>query len=194
MLRRLACLLLLVLVACGVAAQQDELASYARWLRTNNVREFEQYLAAERVAGVLPTRQLLRTASDWERCNGPRFEIPPRERWPQVAQVLSLVAELGRRRIVDGVEGASGYRNPELNACARGAPGSAHTRSFALDITAGTGRIDLEALCDFWRNEGSAWAMGLSLYPSGRIHLDTSGWRTWGADHTRGSAFCAPVR
>ena len=36
--------------------------------------------------------------------------------------------------------------------------------------------------------------MGMSLYPSGRVHIDTSGWRTWGADHSRGSAFCAPAR
>jgi hypothetical protein len=64
--------------------------------------------------------------------------------------------------------------------------------SFALDITAAPGTVDMERLCRFWREEGKAWQMGLSRYPSGRIHLDVSGWRTWGQDHTRNTALCAP--
>lgn len=183
---RLCCLLL------GVAgcAQVDDPQSFDAWRRDASVRELERELAASQLGAVVPVRQLLRTASDWRRCNGPRFEVPPREHWPQVKQVLSLVAELKRRGILGDVDVASGYRNPLLNACAQGAPASAHTRSFALDLSVGPGQIDIEALCSFWRQEGNHWAMGLSRYPSGRIHLDTSGWRTWGADHTRASSFC----
>ena len=148
--------LLLLFVACGAAAQEDDRASYAAWQWTHDVREFERYLATTGRHGVLPTRELLRTASDWERCGGPRYEVPPRERWPQVLHVLDLVTELKKQRILQSVEAVSAYRNPGLNACAQGAPGSAHTRGFALDLAAGVGRIDLEALCRFWRREGES--------------------------------------
>jgi uncharacterized protein YcbK (DUF882 family) len=182
-------------IAVAAAAQaEDDSADFERWLQSHSVGEFEQFLAASNLNGVIPTRHLLRTATDWRRCNGPRFEIPPREHWPQVRSVLALLAELKKRRIVKDVEGASGYRNPQLNACAQGAPKSSHTRSFALDISGAPGQIDTEALCSFWRKEGKEWSMGLSRYPSGRIHVDTSGWRTWGSDHKRGTAFCAPPR
>ena len=36
----------------------------------------------------------------------------------------------------------------------------------------------------FWRAQGKGWNMGLSRYPSGRIHVDRTGWRTWGEDYT----------
>jgi hypothetical protein len=181
------CCLLLVLAGCAQAADRE---SFDAWMQANDVGELERYLAAAQLGGVVATRQLLRTATDWQRCNGPRFEIPPREHWPQVRSVVSLVAELKRRGILREVEAASGYRNPELNACAGGAPRSSHTRSFALDFSAAPGQVDIDGLCGFWRREGRDWAMGLSRYPSGRIHLDTSGWRTWGADHTHATSFC----
>lgn len=177
------------LCACA-APEPDDAQAFDEWLRTHPVKELEDYLAAERLNGVLPTRHLLRTATDWEKCGGPRFEIPPRDQWPVMRQVVSLVAELKKRGIVKDVEGASAYRNPRLNACAHGAPRSAHTKSFAIDITAEPGQVDVGRLCRFWRDEGQAWRMGMSRYPSGRIHLDVSGWRTWGADHTRRTSFC----
>lgn len=192
MRRTLALVLCLAVAACGApAATPDDQAEFDRWRGTHSIADFERYLAEAGLNGVLPTRDLLRTATDWERCGGPRFEVPPREHWPHVKQVLGLVAELKKRGILKDVQGASAYRNPALNACAGGAARSSHTRSFALDLTGAPGQIDMAALCEFWRTQGKAWAMGLSRYPSGRIHLDTSGWRTWGADHTGRSAVCA---
>jgi hypothetical protein len=47
-----------------------------------------------------------------------------------------------------------------------------------------------ERLCRFWREQGRAWDMGLGRYPSGRVHIDRNGYRTWGASHGRGSSFC----
>jgi len=32
--------------------------------------------------------------------------------------------------------------------------------------------------------------MGLGLYASGQIHIDTQGYRTWGPDLTRNSSMC----
>jgi hypothetical protein len=40
--------------------------------------------------------------------------------------------------------------------------------------------------------QGKDWNMGFSRYPSGRIHIDTAGYRTWGYDHTGKSAVCTP--
>jgi hypothetical protein len=193
-MRVLALLLLLIATALpAAAAEEDDGAMWDAWLKANaaSVAAFEDELAASGLNGVVPTRQLLRTATDWKRCGQPRFEIPPRAHWPEVKQVLRLVAELRKRKILVEFEGASGYRNPTLNRCAGGAPGSSHTRSFALDIIpTGAAGADEERLCAFWRSEGKDWHMGMSKYRSGRIHLDTSGWRSWGGDHTSRSAFC----
>ena len=153
--------------------------------------DFENYLEQAGLHKLVPVSQLYRTASDWQRCGGPQYEVPPRAHWPEVKEVLALLAELKRRKIVGNVEVASAYRNPRLNACAGGAPRSSHTRSFAIDIVGPPGQVNEQALCAFWRTDGKSWAMGLSRYPSGRIHIDTSGWRTWGADHSRKTAICA---
>jgi hypothetical protein len=32
--------------------------------------------------------------------------------------------------------------------------------------------------------------MGVSRYPSGRVHIDRHGYRTWGATHKRASSYC----
>jgi hypothetical protein len=189
-MHRLAAMLASLLCLAACAAEPDDAKEFDAWLREHPVGELEAYLHEHHVSGIMPTRSLLRTATDWRKCGGPQFEVPPKDRWPVMRQVLDLVAELKRRGILKNVEGASAYRNPELNKCANGAPRSAHTKSFALDITADEGQVDVAKLCDFWRNEGKAWQMGLSRYPSGRIHLDVTGWRTWGADHTRHTSFC----
>ncbi|MFM7706332.1 MAG: D-Ala-D-Ala carboxypeptidase family metallohydrolase, partial [Rubrivivax sp.] len=119
------------------------------------------------------------------------FALPPREQWAAVSSVLRLLQALQDQGVVGrSLELHSGYRNPALNTCAQGAPGSAHLRSFAIDFTLLDGSDPTERLCAFWRTQGRAWNMGLSRYPSGRIHLDTAGYRTWGADHTGRSSVC----
>ena len=163
---------------------------FADWLRTADTADFEQSLEEADLGKVVPLYQLLRTATDWRACGGPAFEIPPRAQWPDVRSVLLLVKELKKRQFLTQFEAVSGYRNPSLNACAGGARSSAHAQQFAIDIVTRAENIDEKLLCQFWKTEGQAWNMGLSKYPSGRIHLDTAGYRTWGADHKRGSSFC----
>jgi hypothetical protein len=181
---------LLVLAACASASAEDDMDGFKRWAATAPIAEFEAYLARSGLNGVVPTRQLLRTATDWKNCGGPAFEVPPREQWPEVTQVLALVSALKSRKILADFEAVSSYRNPILNACSGGAARSSHTRTFAVDILPRDGQLDENRLCEFWRSDGKAWEMGLSKYPSGRIHLDTSGYRTWGADHTKATSFC----
>jgi hypothetical protein len=188
----------LLFAACcaqTLAGATDDADAFKAWVKQNpELAAFEKYLAGAQLGGVIPSRQLLRTASDWQRCLGPQFDIPPPEQWPDVLQVLRLVAELKERKILRDFETASAYRNPPLNACAKGAKASSHTVSFAVDILPiGKAGVDELALCQFWQTEGQRWMMGLSKYPSGRIHLDTSGWRTWGATHKRASAWCTPL-
>ena len=156
--------------------------------RAADVEAFEEFLVREQVAQVVPSYQLLRSASMWKECHSEPFQLPPAPNWVEVRDLLLLLRELQRQHVLPPFEVVSAYRDPRLNRCAGGAPGSAHVR-FAVDIAP----LSLQAaedLCRFWREQGQAWDMGVSRYPSGRIHIDRTGYRTWGASHRRGSSDC----
>src|SRR3546814_9827554 len=84
---------------------------------------FKQFLDMDGVGGVIPTWQLVRTASMWRDCSGPRFEVAPVAEWGHIAQTLKFVSTEVEPAIGD-VEAVSGYRNGELNRCSGGAPRS----------------------------------------------------------------------
>ena len=153
-----------------------------------DVAAFEEFLVQEHVASVVPTYQLLRSASMWKECHADPFELPPGTQWPRVANLLVLLRTLRDDGVLPTFEVVSAYRDPQLNRCAGGAPGSAHQR-FAVDI-APLSPAEGTRLCRFWREQGKAWNMGVSRYPTGRIHIDRDGYRTWGATHHRGSSYC----
>jgi len=138
-------------------------------------------LQQEGLAQVLPPHQFLRSASSWRVCEGQPFAVPPPELWAKVAQVLRLFEALRNAGVLADVQVHSGYRDGALNRCAGGAPGSAHWRAFALDITpAGDAAAAAQRLCRFWHEHGPTWQMGFGQYPSGRLHIDTLRWRRWG--------------
>jgi hypothetical protein len=170
--------------------------SFAWWhLRhPGEVAGLMQYLEEQGLSEVLPISRLLRSASDWEQCNAEPFAVAPQQQWESVASVLRLLQFLESSGVISGrIQVFSGYRSPALNACAGGAAGSAHARSFALDFKV-PGPVDpAAALCNFWRTEGRKWNMGYSVYPSGRIHIDTAGYRTWGYDHSGKTAVCSSL-
>jgi hypothetical protein len=179
----------------GCAGSPRGPLAFASWRVANaaQVTAFERHLGEQGVAQVLPLHQLLRSASSWRECASEPFALPPPEQWGAAVSVLRLLQALQAAGVVGTeLEVHSAYRGPALNACAQGAAGSAHLRSFALDFTPPSGLDPTGRLCAFWREQGRAWRMGLSRYPSGRIHIDTAGFRTWGADHTGRTAVCEP--
>lgn len=175
-------LLLAALLASGVAqADERDLRAFARWTGEHDTRAFREMLVGARLYGVVPLYQLLRSASDWRQCRAEPFAVAPVSHWADVRSTLRLLDLLRDEGILGAFEVVSAYRDPLLNRCAGGAPGSAHMRAFAVDLLLDKGS-DAQALCGFWRRYGQAWNMGLGRYPSGRIHIDTAGYRTWGAD------------
>ncbi|MDB5911395.1 MAG: peptidase [Ramlibacter sp.] len=172
-----------------LADPERDAVVFTHWRASHpEVEAFEEYLVREQVAQVAPAYQLLRSASMWKECKSQPFQVPPPELWPSVRDVMVLLRELQARQVLPAFEIVSAYRDPRLNRCAGGAPGSSH-QVFAVDI-APLPQEEADQLCRFWREQGKPWNMGVSRYPSGRIHIDRAGWRTWGASHTRASSYC----
>jgi hypothetical protein len=170
-------------------AERDQvLFSSWRSKHSEEVDTFEAFLVNEHLADVVPTYQLLRSASMWKECQAEPFQVPPMSEWEKVRDVLILLRDLRQRGVLSGFEVVSAYRDPRLNRCAGGSPGSSH-QHFAIDIAPLPEEVGQE-LCRFWREQGQEWKMGVSRYPTGRIHIDRTGYRTWGASHKRGSSYC----
>ncbi len=170
-----------------VTAGQDE-PGYRSWYmasaprRAIAVGNFNNYLKTYQVAGVVPTWQLLRTASSWQDCGAAPFEVPPTLEWPNIVQTLRYI----RDRVIPTigpVEPVSAYRNPALNVCAGGASESAHRFMQAVDLVP-LRPISREALmrqlCAVHRREGEPYGVGLGFYAFHRFHIDTRKFRNWG--------------
>ncbi|QXH50815.1 DUF882 domain-containing protein [Pseudomonas fakonensis] len=187
---------LLATAFCAVLpaqADQRDLWMFAQWAGDHENRAFREMLVQARLYGVVPIHQLLRSASDWRLCRASPFAVPPASHWPAVRSTLALLKTLGEQGALGPFEVVSAYRDPRLNACAGGAPSSAHMRAFAVDLLLPPW-ADPNPLCRFWQQHGEAWNMGLGRYPSGRIHIDTAGYRTWGGDGGAGSSFCPRLK
>ena len=177
---------------------QDE-PGYRSWYiagptHANRVRAFNDYLAQWEVAGIVPTWQLLRTATSWHRCGGAPFEVPPTSEWPHIVQTLRYVRDYVVPAI-GPVEPVSAYRNPLLNVCAGGAPESAHKHYSAIDMVPlrPTTREQLmRTLCSVQARRGPDYQVGLGFYAFLRFHVDTTKYRRWGADPTIASN-CPPI-
>ena len=175
-------------VAEYITAGQDE-PGYRSWYlampaRAVQVKAFNDYLATWRVAGIVPTWQLLRTATSWQRCGGQPFELPPTSQWPHIVQTLRYVNDYVVPAI-GPVEAVSAYRNPVLNLCAGGAPESAHKHYSAIDMVPlrPTSREGLMSrLCGMHARRGPDYQVGLGFYAFLRFHVDTTKFRRWNMD------------
>src|SRR5918995_802855 len=181
-----------------ITAGQDE-PGYRSWFmslpaRAGQVKAFNDYLATYEVSGIVPTWQLFRTATSWEKCWAQPFEIPPTSKWPHFVQTLRYVRDYVIPS-VGPVEPVSGYRNPSLNICAGGAPESAHKHYSAIDLVPlrPTNRAELmRTLCSVHGRRGTDYQVGLGFYAYLRFHVDTTKYRRWGTDPGVMSA-CPPI-
>lgn len=147
------------------------------------VREFDSWLRRKRVDAILPTWQILRTATMWRECAGPPFEVPPPKLWPNVAATLRFVRD-HVAPAVGTVQAVSAYRHPGLNTCARGSAASAHRDYSALDLVPAKPldrRRIFDLMCRVHRGKGPAAGVGLGFYAFTRFHVDTRSFRRWGA-------------
>lgn len=180
-------------LALGAPALAQELpvgqseADYQAWLAASpgnrgQILSFESWQEAAGVRGVLPTWQIVRTASMWRECNGPPFEVPPFRLWPDMVRTLKFIRD-HIRPALGPVEAVSGYRNPALNSCARGSERSAHLDFYALDLIPVTPldrRTLFARLCAVHARAGPAAGAGLGFYAFQRFHIDTRSFRRWG--------------
>jgi hypothetical protein len=181
-----------------ITAGQDE-PGYRSWYlaapwRPAQVKSFNDYLANYQVAGIVPTWQLLRTATSWAKCGSQPFEVPPTTEWPHIVQTLRYVHDYVIPA-VGPVEPVSGYRNPVLNTCAGGAPESAHKHYSAIDLVPlrATTREDLmRTLCGVHARRGPDYEVGLGFYAFLRFHVDTTKFRRWNMDPAVASQ-CPPI-
>ena len=181
-----------------ITAGQDE-PGYRAWYladpaHATQVRAFNDYLVASQVAGVLPTWQLLRTATAWKDCGSQPFEVPPSDEWPHMVQTLRYVRDYVIPA-VGPVEPVSAYRNPTLNVCAGGAPESAHKLDSAIDMVPlhpMTREIMMRTLCSNHSLHGAAYNAGLGFYAFMRFHVDSTKFRRWNMDPAV-AAECPPI-
>jgi hypothetical protein len=181
-----------------ISAGQDE-PGYRSWYlaaswRAAQVKAFNDYLLGAQVGGIVPTWQLLRTATAWKDCGGQPFEVPPTEEWPHMVQTLRYVRDYVIPA-VGPVEPVSVYRNPSLNVCAGGAPESAHMLDSAIDLVPlkPIDRITLmRTLCTTHTQHGAPYSAGLGFYAYLRFHIDSTKYRRWNMDPAVATE-CPPI-
>lgn len=202
MLTRIALILLSLFAFSSPAAAQEAAegqshADYLAWLARNpaaraQVLAFKQFLDMEKADEVLPVWQLVRTASMWRECDGPRFEVAPLNEWQHIAETLRFV----RRHVepaIGPVEALSGYRSEQLNRCSGGAKASAHRHFYAIDLTPVrdlSRSAMVRGICRIHQLRGAAYDIGLGFYSGLRFHVDSKGFRRWGPDGKGDSSPC----
>ena len=177
---------------------QDE-PGYRQWYlgdpsRAGAVKAFNDYLVSNQVGGVLPTWQLLRTATAWKDCGSQPFEVPPPDQWQHMVETLRYIRDYVIPA-VGPVEPVSAYRNPTLNVCAGGAPESAHRLDSAVDLVPLkpiTREVLMRTLCGVHTEHGAAYNAGLGFYAYLRFHVDSTKFRRWNMDPAV-AADCPPI-
>src|SRR3954465_11642159 len=93
----------------------DYLASLARGPDAPaRVLSFICCFDAAGVDEVVPTWELVRTASMWRECDGPRFEVAPMTEWTHIARTLQFVRN-HVEPVIGPVEVVSGFRDDALH-------------------------------------------------------------------------------
>lgn len=178
--------------------------SYTSWLMQDNnlaeSRAYERFLERHQVANIIPSHELFKTARDWQKCGRSEYMVPNQELWNNQIKTLKVFKQLIASGILTDFEVTSVYRDLPLNQCAGGASSSKHLFNSAIDFRIGpqyptaADYTYIEStkykLCQFWAQHGQDWNLGLGMYASGQIHIDTQGYRTWGPSHGSNSSMC----
>ncbi|RKG37249.1 D-Ala-D-Ala carboxypeptidase family metallohydrolase [Acinetobacter rongchengensis] len=178
--------------------------SYRNWLmigsNQSRARDYERFLEKNSVGNIIPSFELFKTARDWDKCGKSEYMIPSEEIWRNQLPTLKVFKYLVASKVLTDFTVTSVYRDLPLNQCAGGASSSRHLFNSAIDFRIGPEYPQPEdyayientkfKLCQFWSQYGQSLNMGLGLYASGQIHIDTQGYRTWGPDLTRNSSMC----
>jgi hypothetical protein len=169
---------------------------YLDWRQQHigEIRAYEVFLKAHKVDNIVPIEQLLKTARDWDSCDAELYAVPPKQIWANIIPTLKAVKRLKASGALKNPIAVSVYRNPSLNKCAGGAENSRHLMLSAIDFDIDASPSSLPALCHQWRKLGPRLKLGLGFYTPTRIHLDTTNFRTWGADHSRDTSLCMPQK
>ncbi len=186
----------------GDMAPGQSRADFQAWLARDprhraDVEAFRAHLAAQGLENVVPIWQLVRTSSSWRACNAERFEVAPREKWAHITTTLRFIRD-EVEPVLGNVEAVSGYRNERLNRCSAGAPQSAHRNFFALDLApvnpAVTRAQMIRQVCAAHARDGRTYNTGLGFYNGERFHVDSNGYRKWGADGRGATSPCSGSR
>jgi hypothetical protein len=173
-------------------------ADYLAWLARDpgaraEVLSFKSFLEAADVDDVVPTWQLVRTASKWRECDGPRFEVAPITEWTHISETLGFV-KAHVEPVIGDVEAVSGFRNAGLNKCSGGARESAHRHFFALDLVPANDGLSraamIRSICKIHDFRGQQYDVGLGFYTGNRFHVDSKGFRRWGANGKGATSPC----
>ncbi|MBN6514003.1 YcbK family protein [Acinetobacter pittii] len=178
--------------------------AYVAWLASADHRQavqaYKQFLKQKGLANLVPDHELLSSARDWQKCGVEPYAVPPREIWSNIVPTLSILKALVDDGVINDFEVTSVYRALSLNRCAGGADASRHVFNAALDFRIGPEQpSDLDQfniqqtktkICQFWATKGQALNMGLGVYASGQIHIDSQGFRSWGPDHHYRTSIC----
>jgi hypothetical protein len=177
-------------------------ADFKDWLANHSYQQsevlaYQNYLQSQ-LGSIPPMDQLITSARDARRCGFEPYEVPPASLWQNIVPTLQMLQQLQKQGYLPySTVIRSVYRNPALNDCAGGAGESKHMTNGAIDIWVPENEANkwaiestFDGLCQFWQSNGQGYNFGLGLYPTGSVHLDTQGFRKWGASHSSSSSPC----
>lgn len=191
------CLLVIAIVSlagCDPRGPRHRFNDWAATPQAARLVDYQDFLRRQKVEDALPMESLLRSGRRWRRCGVTEFAVPPESAWANMVPTLAAVKQLRADGLLHGERTASAYRDPVFNRCEGGSSRSKHLANNALDFDlARATPSEVARLCAWWQRHGPALKLGLGFYDADKIHVDTSGFRTWGYDYTRKTSLCTRV-
>ncbi len=188
---------LALLAACNGENLGGDSERFEQWRQQGankaEAAALQNYLSSQSVEEVIPIRQLLRSDTQWRKCDAEPYDVPPKTLWSNMVTTLQVIRD-EVQPLIGPVEALSVYRNPIMNQCTKGATRSYHLQFLAIDMkpVKKVSRAELiEKLCALHASKGRALNIGLGIYSGTRFHIDTAGYRRWGHDHTASTSPCA---